>query len=225
MWKLMSYNSSVLFSTRSVLMCLTIFIFTCLSHSLVISLSPHNSGRSRLYRRDDDQSFYSIIPSNFYSKANKHETDLISMYNLIFKKIKFFNKEQPNLNEVCEYTFQNCMLNSDNNLKSVKNQMRPSPKCFPLEKAKFCLKRVNFHDSDCTYDSIEPQIETHLRKLNRNLEMCSIKFPLTNDSRQYTKASLSSSASPLKQLNYFLFTSKSLTSLFYFYFMMCFFRL
>lgn len=218
MWKLMSYNSNNPSSTRSVFMCVIIFLFTCLSHSLVITSSSLNNRRG-LYRRDDDQSFYSIIPSDFYSKAAKHELDLISMYNLIFKKIKFVNKEQPSLGEVCEYTFQNCMLNSDNNLKSVKNQIRPSPKCFPLEKAKFCLKRVNFHDSDCTFDSIESQIEIHLRKLNRNLEMCSIKFPLTNDSRQYAKASLSSSASPLKQLTLYSFTSKSLTVLFYFNFL------
>lgn len=133
----------------------------------------------------DNNSGYSIVPREYYKN-----TDYYSMLSYIFAAVKFDNN-------VCEYTFQNCLLNM-NNQEQVRGYAVLSKQCFPLQKSRFCLQEVNFKNSDCVYKRAESKVEQHFNELTKNLETCVHRHPSARGS-ELTGSSTSSSY-PFKHL-------------------------
>lgn len=113
----------------------------------------------RNFKRNTRNDGYSIVPRDYYQKP-----DYNVMLSHIFEAVKFENIQ-------CEYTFQNCLLNM-NNEKNVRGYNILSKKCFPLQKSRYCLEEVNFRSSDCIYKMAEVKIRQHFQKLTKNLETC-----------------------------------------------------
>ena len=139
------------------LLCITIS-----SSSTLKSHQTKNESYSSKQSMHDDG--YSIIPREFYKS-----TDYYSMLSYIFAAVKFENT-------VCEYTFQNCLLNM-NNQENVRGFDVLSRECFPLQKSRFCLQEVNFKNSDCVYKKAEAKIINYFTHLTNNLETCISKYP------------------------------------------------
>lgn len=122
------------------------------------------SSFKRSVDNSDNNSGYSIVPREYYKN-----TDYYSMLSYIFAAVKFDNN-------VCEYTFQNCLLNM-NNQEQVRGYAVLSKQCFPLQKSRFCLQEVNFKNSDCVYKMAEAKVKQHFNELTKNLETCVHRHP------------------------------------------------
>ena len=118
------------------------------------------------YSKNDD--YYSIIPLRLYEHD---DIQLIVMHNLIFDAIKFDD-------EMCDFTFQNCLLDVDNE-EHLNKELKVSVQCFPLQKSKYCLHNQNFVNSDCHFRSIHDKVNSYLVQLNKNLEVCTARYPTT----------------------------------------------
>jgi hypothetical protein len=133
--------------------------------------------------------YYSIVPAEFYDKIDHYE--FIYMYNLIFGAVDLGD-------EPCNIIYQNCILNSDNNNHMSHNVnlhasadftaatatastiTAVSTQCFPLKKAKYCLHRANFVDSDCVYNRrVQEKARVYHSHLYKNLEACVDRFPVS----------------------------------------------
>jgi hypothetical protein len=122
--------------------------------------------------------YYSIVPAEFYDKINEYE--FIYMYNLIFSAVDLGD-------ESCNMIYQNCILNSENNNHVVdhNHQTKPSEittvstQCFPLKKAKHCLHKANFVDSECVFGRrVQDKTRLYHAHLYKNLEACVDRFPV-----------------------------------------------
>ena len=149
-------------------------------------LAALTSTTSRHFKIDLAE-YYSIVPSDFYDRINEYES--IYMYNLIFGAVDLGN-------EPCNIIFQNCLLNSENNdhvnmnvnlIHGSRHGGEPSTslttlvstQCFPLKKAKFCLHKFNFAESDCAFPRIHDKTKVFHLHLLRNLEACLDRFPVS----------------------------------------------
>lgn len=121
-----------------------------------------------------DSAHYSIIPIEVYKNS---ELEIMTIYDLIFDKIKFQN-------EYCNFAFQNCMANTVNNLDIIN---RVSNECFPLKKSKHCLHKANFVESDCNFKTIHDKAKAFQLVLAKNFEACNSVFPL-NLKSDYSKS-------------------------------------
>ncbi len=119
--------------------------------------------RSKRSNSLHSSSFSYIIPEKYY------EFKEIDLLRYIFEATKF--KEIA-----CEFTFQNCLLDL-NNQRNVNGYTYISKKCFPLQKARFCLQEFNYKNSDCSFKSNEKLMTTHFKRFTRNFEICITKFP------------------------------------------------
>lgn len=141
-----------------------VFVFLLLIKSFSTTNSENKTVHKKRSIEKYDMEHYSIIPLEFYEKIDEYE--LISMYNLIFDKIQFSN-------EYCNIAFQNCMANTNNNA----DIQRVSHECFPLKKARHCLHKSNFVDSDCNFRTVHEKVKMFISTLGKNLEACNSKFP------------------------------------------------
>jgi hypothetical protein len=125
--------------------------------------------------------YYSIVPAEFYDNIDKYE--FIYMYNLIFRAVGLGD-------ESCNIIYQNCILNSDNNnhvshsanagSSETAIHVPVSTQCFPLRKAKYCLHKANFVDSDCVFNRrVQDKARLYHAHLYKNLEACIDRFPVS----------------------------------------------
>lgn len=142
--------------------------------------------------------YYSIVPYEFYERMELRREDnshTLHMYNLIFGSMDLGH-------ESCNIMFQNCLLNSDNNVHAIcEHHLITSSQCFPLRKAKYCLQKSNYIDTTgqeqevtCEYKRIHDRVKFYNLHLHRNMEACQVIFPVSKEDEQ-------AAAELLKQLS------------------------